>query len=447
MPGAVTDLGAWLRGLGLAQYEAAFRDNNIDAALLPSLTAEDLRELGVASVGHRRRLLDRHPGAARGPPAAAPAEAPLPEAAGLVDGAAAERRQVTVLFCDLAGSTALAARLDPEDLRGAMAAYHRAAADMIAAHGGYVAKFLGDGVLAYFGWPQAQEDDAERAVRAGLALAGAVAALEVPAAGPLVARVGIATGEVVVGDLLGEGDARERAVVGDTPNLAARLQAMAAPGTVLACPSTRRLTGTLFEWDALGPQALKGVRRAGAASRALGESRVESRFEALRRGQAVPLVGREEELELLLRRWRRARDGRGPGRPAARRGRHRQVPPGRRAAGGAGGFGRGASRGSPSPPPRSTATARCGRWSRGWNGPPACCPPTRRRRGWPSWSGCCCRSPRRPSMWRWWPSCSRCRPSAAGPRPACRRSGSGRRCWPRCSAACAGWRRGGRCWC
>jgi class 3 adenylate cyclase len=243
---AMTEVADWLRALDLAQYVEAFRQNNVDAALLPSLTAEDLKEIGVASVGHRRRLLDAI--AALRDAAASPAQ---PSPADPLVGAAAERRRVTVLFCDLAESTALAARLDPEDLRSAMAAYHRAVSATVEAHAGYVAKFLGDGVLAYFGWPRAGEDDAERAVRAGLAITAAVTALDQPAAGPLVARVGIATGEVVVGDLLGEGEARERAMVGATPNLAARLQAMAAPSTVLACPVTRRLTGTLFDWETL----------------------------------------------------------------------------------------------------------------------------------------------------------------------------------------------------
>ncbi|TCZ66003.1 adenylate/guanylate cyclase domain-containing protein [Roseicella aquatilis] len=310
----MTEVGAWLRDLGLGQYAPAFAENHIDAGLLPSLTADDLRELGVASIGHRRRLLQAIAALGEGGEAAAPpAAAASPEAPMDIDpvgGAAAERRRVTVLFCDLAESTALSARLDPEDLRAAMAAYHQAVAATVEAQGGYVAKFLGDGVLAYFGWPRAREEDAERAVRAGLAALRAVAALDLPAAGRMVARVGIATGEVVVGDLLGAGAARERTVVGATPNLAARLQALAPPGAVLACPETRRLTGTLFDWEALPPLVAKGLD-AVAAFRALRESGVESRFEALRQGHAAPLVGREEELELLLRRWRRARAGDG----------------------------------------------------------------------------------------------------------------------------------------
>jgi class 3 adenylate cyclase len=234
----VTDVAAWLRGLGLGQYEAAFGENDVDAAVLPSLTAEDLKEIGVASVGHRRRLLDALAALRDAPSPAAPPAAP--EQAGTASGA--ERRQLTVLFCDLAGSTALSARLDPEDMREVLAAYHRAVTEAVQGQGGHVAKFLGDGVLAYFGWPRAHEDDAERAVRAGLAAARAVGQLQT-SAGPTAARMGIATGPVVVGDILGEGEARERGVVGETPNLAARLQALAEPGAVVADAATRRLTG------------------------------------------------------------------------------------------------------------------------------------------------------------------------------------------------------------
>ena len=315
-----TDVSAWLRGLGLEQYEAAFRDNDVDAAILFSLTAEDLKEIGIVSVGHRRRILEgimelrsaaeqEAESASPALPAATVSPSPAPQEIDIFASPAAERRRVTVLFCDLVNSTALSARLDPEDLREAMGAYHRTTSAVIEAHGGYVAQFLGDGVLAYFGWPKAQEDDVERAVRAGLAVVGTVATLEFPEADPPAARVGLATGEVVVGDMLGEAAARQCAVVGATPNLAARLQAVAAPGTVLACSATRGLTGALFAWEALEPLTLKGLGGDIVPFRVLGESGVESRFEALRRDNAAPLVGRDEELELLLRRWRRARAG------------------------------------------------------------------------------------------------------------------------------------------
>ena len=211
------DVEAWLRGLGLQQYQAAFRDNEIDGAVLRDLTADDLRELGVASVGHRRKLLSaisELSAASDSVMATSSAQLPAPDAA--------ERRQLTVMFCDLVGSTAMSARLDPEDMRAIIGAYHKSCASLIAANGGFVAKYMGDGVLAYFGYPQAHEHDAERAVRAGLAIVEAAPKLQT-VAGALHVRVGIATGIVVVGDLLGSGEAQERGVVGDTPNLAARL--------------------------------------------------------------------------------------------------------------------------------------------------------------------------------------------------------------------------------
>ncbi len=320
------DVAAWLQSLGLGQYETMFRDNDVDASVLANLTADDLRELGVASLGHRRKLLAAIAtlGGIYAGPSALPAVAGNPvrdlhldrdtEDAGLPGGpmAGAERRQITVIFCDLAGSTALSVRLDPEDLRTVIGAYHRAVAVEIERRGGTVAKYMGDGVLAYFGWPAAGEDDAERAVCAGLAAAAAVDALRLPGlAQPLAARIGIATGEVVVGDLLGGGMAQERAAIGETPNLAARLQGLAEPGVVLACGTTRRLTGTLFAWDALAPRTLKGFAGPIVAFRVLGESGIESRFEALRSGVTAPMIGRGEELDLLLRRWHQASAGEG----------------------------------------------------------------------------------------------------------------------------------------
>jgi class 3 adenylate cyclase/predicted ATPase len=302
------DIGGWLRGLGLERYEQAFRDNEIDLRVLPELTADDLKELGVAAIGHRRLLLkaiaDLAAGAGR---AAAEDVPPASPANATVD---AERRQLTVMFCDLVGSTALSARLDPEDLRAVIGAYHRCAAGVIERSGGFVAKYMGDGVLAYFGYPRADEHDTERAVRAGLALVEAVAGLDTAAGEPMQVRVGIATGLVIVGDLIGQGTAQEQAVVGETPNLAARLQALAAPGTVVIAPSTRRLTGGLFDYEALGAVEIKGLAAPVTASRVLRESEAESRFEALRTAR-TPLVGREEELALLRRRWQQAKSGEG----------------------------------------------------------------------------------------------------------------------------------------
>jgi|SRR5271166_964081 len=225
--------------------------------------------------------------------------------------AAAERRQLTVMFCDLVGSTALAARLDPEDMRGIIAAYQKCCATLVAGHGGFVAKYMGDGVLAYFGYPQAHEHDAERAVRSGLAIVEAAPKLQTSAGAPLHVRVGIATGIVVVGDLMGSGESQERGVVGDTPNLAARLQGIAQPDNVVIAEGTRKLLGDLFELHRLDPQDLKGIPGSTRAYAALRESLQESRFEALHAGGLTALVGREEECDLLLRRWARARTGEG----------------------------------------------------------------------------------------------------------------------------------------
>jgi class 3 adenylate cyclase len=201
------DIAGWLRGLGLEQYERAFRENHIDTDLLRSLTAEDLREIGVTSVGHRRRLVDAIN--------ALLPDAITPRIAARDIPAGAERRQLTVMFCDLAGSTALSARLDPEDMRELLAGYRAAVIEGVAGFDGYIAKYMGDGVLVYFGYPQAHEDDAERAVRAGLALVERISRLQ-SGAGALAGRIGIATGLVVVGDLVGTGEAQERGVVGET---------------------------------------------------------------------------------------------------------------------------------------------------------------------------------------------------------------------------------------
>ena len=292
------DIAGWLRGLGMQQYEAAFRDNAIDLEILPELTEPDLEKLGVL-LGHRKRML-RAIGAL--------GEAPMaPERPVRAD---AERRQLTVMFCDLVGSTELSARLDPEDMRGILGAYHRAVADAVKSFDGFVAKYMGDGVLVYFGYPQAHEDDAERAVRAGLGVIETVSRLDVKSV-ELQARIGIATGLVVVGDLIGEGSAQEQSVVGETPNLAARLQALAAPGAVVIAAATRRLVGDLFEYRDLGTVEVKGIAGPVPAWQALRPSAVASRFEALRGAAFSPLVGRDEEIDLLLRRWARAKAGDG----------------------------------------------------------------------------------------------------------------------------------------
>jgi class 3 adenylate cyclase len=303
----IMNIAAWLRSLGLERYEAAFRDNEIDGTVLPSLTAEDLKDLGVAIVGHRRKLLD----AIAALRADASAKSPPAEAVPVTDRTAkdtAERRQVTVMFCDLVGSTSLSARLDPEDLREVIAIYHKCAAETVRRFGGFVSQYLGDGVLVYFGYPQAHEDDAERTVRAALELIAAVAGLNTHAS--LQTRVGIATGLVVVGDLVDAGGSQERGIIGETPNLAARLQGLAEPNMVVIAESTRRLLGNLFEFEDLGAREVKGIAGPIRAWAALRASSVESRFEALRSRRAS-LIGRDEEMELLLRRWSQAKAGDG----------------------------------------------------------------------------------------------------------------------------------------
>jgi len=296
------DIGGWLRELGLERYESAFRENEIDLRVLPELTVDDLRELGVTAIGHRRLLLRAIADLARGTGRAASgvrSEAPPTYALG-----EAERRHLSVMFCDLVGSTGLATRFDPEDLREVIATYHGAVAETVARYAGFVAKYMGDGVLIYFGYPQAHEDDAERAVRAGLAVLDVVSQLDAPER--LQARVGIATGLAVVGDLIGEGAAQERGVIGETPNLAARLQALAGPDSLVISDSTRRQIGALFEIEELGPQPLAGFDEPQPAWRVLGESGVVNRFEALR-SELIPVVGRSEELDMLSRRWQQAK--------------------------------------------------------------------------------------------------------------------------------------------
>ena len=301
------DLAVWLDQIGLPEYARMFAEHAIDREVLADLDDHDLRELGVP-LGHRKRLLKaiaalREPAqetSARGE--AGVSGAPPREA---------ERRQLTVMFIDLVGSTALAARLDPEDMGRVIRAYQGCCAEVVERWGGHVAKYMGDGVLAYFGWPQAHEDEAERAVRAGLELAEAIGSLATPAGGSLASRVGIATGLVMVGELIGEGAAQEQTVVGETPNLAARLQALAQPGCVVISQATRRLVGGLFELADLGPQRLKGFAEPLAAWRVAGEVRAEGRFEARQTAGLTPLVGRDAEIALLLRRWQQAKDGEG----------------------------------------------------------------------------------------------------------------------------------------
>ena len=436
------DVGAWLRGLGLERYERAFRDNDIDVEVLPELTADDLIGLGVASIGHRRKLLAAV--------AALRPAAPLPETQPVRAEPAppafvprppeAERRQLTVMFVDLVGSTALSTRLDPEDMREVIRAYQGAVAGEVARFGGHIAKFMGDGVLAYFGFPQAHEEDAERAIRAGLDILGTVGRLRSPAGEPLAARIGIATGLVVVGDLVGTGAAQEQAVVGETPNLAARLQALAEPDSIVVAAATRRLVGGLFECLDLGPVEAKGFAEPVRAYRVLGPGAVASRVEALHTAPA-PLVGREEELELFLRRWGQAKGGEGRVvlLSGERRGSASRV------------CWRRCRNGSATSrtcacaiSARHTArTAHCTRSSPSSSARPASRAAIRRRCGSRSWRHCSRRSRRPRKTSRSWPSCCRCRPTIATPRRPSRRSaresGPSRcsctvsRAWPRSS--------------
>jgi class 3 adenylate cyclase len=298
------EIADWLKTLGMSEYADRFAESDIDTFVLRDLTDQDLKELGV-SLGHRRKMLRaiaELSGVALTSPQPALMTEPKPQDT-------AERRQVTVMFSDLVGSTALSARMDPEELREVISAYQKCVAETVGRLGGFIAKFMGDGVLIYFGYPQAHEDDAERAVRAGLELVTAVGDLKTHA--PLQSRIGIATGLVVVGDLIGSGASQEQAIVGETPNLAARLQLIAEPSMVVVAAGTRKLLGDLFEFRDLGVMELKGIAEPAQAWEALRASSAKGRFEALRAPSLTALVGREEELELLQRLWSKAKSGEG----------------------------------------------------------------------------------------------------------------------------------------
>src|ERR1700735_199856 len=300
------DVASWLRDLGLERYEATFRENDVDAELLPTLTADDLKDLGVTSLGHRRRLLQAI--------AKLRDDAASPQAVSSTDDYRAststgERRQLTVMFCDLVGSTALSEKLDPEELRSLLHAYRTLCGDVIARYDGFVARYVGDGILTYFGWPTAHEEDAERAVRAALEIVHTIK--RASSTEDLSVRIGIATGPVVVGETAGAGD-QSKLAVGSTPNLAARLQGLASADQIVIAASTRRLVGSAFELTDLGEHDLKGIAEPVHAWRVERALATESRFDASRGGDALtPLVGREEELDLLLRRWSQTKDGEG----------------------------------------------------------------------------------------------------------------------------------------
>src|SRR4051812_11372703 len=306
---AMQQIADWLKKLGLSEYAQRFAENRVDFSVLPELTDQDLKDLGIV-LGDRRKLLRAIADLngiekiqSKPTEAATTPVAPQPQDS-------AERRQVSVMLADLVGSTALSARMDPEDLREIISAYQRCVTETVGRLGGFVARYMGDGVLVYFGYPQAHEDDAERAVRAGLGVIDAVRPLDVKSVKPR-ARVGIATGLVVVGDLIGEGSAQEQSVVGETPNLAARLQALAEPDAVVISAATRRLVGDLFEVRDLGAVEVKGIAAPVPAWQVLRPSAVASRFEALRGAALTRLVGRDEEVDLPFRRWARAKAGDG----------------------------------------------------------------------------------------------------------------------------------------
>ncbi len=295
------DVGLWLRGLGLEQYERVFRENAVDEELLPRLTADDLKEMGISIVGHRRKLLSAI--AELGEPGGAARRSASPSTKSPPLTAGAERRQVTVLFADLVGSTRLSTQLDPEDMREVIALFQSCCAKVITRFDGYLAKFMGDGALAYFGWPTAREDDALRAISTGLELVSEIAALSPPSGLDLAARIGIETGLVVVGDLVGEGAAQESAIVGETPNFAARIQALAEPGTVMIGPNAHKLAASAFVYQDLGTRLLAGADRSVSMYRVVRPSHAATRFETLRSAKLTPLVAREEEFQVLLRRW------------------------------------------------------------------------------------------------------------------------------------------------
>src|SRR2546430_5391608 len=297
-------IAEWLASIGLSEYAQRFADNAIDLSVVRDLTEQDLKDLGVL-LGHRRKILR----AIAELDGVAPA--PIETATEPVPRDEAERRHLTVMICDLVGSTALSVRLDPEDMRAVIDAYHAACARITRTYDGFLAEFRGDGILAYFGYPLAHEDDVERTVRAGLDIIAAVARLETRDAEPLEVRIGIATGVVVIGDLSRENALREHAVVGETPNLAARLQALAEPGTIVVAASTRRLLGDLFHLRGLGRHEVKGIAEPVAAWAVEGVSASESRFEAVRAAHLTDLIGREDEIDFLLKRQRLAWKGEG----------------------------------------------------------------------------------------------------------------------------------------
>jgi len=300
------DIGRWLEGLGLGKYANLFAENEITFDALLHLTEDDLKELGLP-IGPRRVVSAAIAKLTTSAPQRETARPNEPSASR----GDAERRQLTILFCDLVGSTELSTKLDPEDMRDVLRTYQEACSREISRYDGYIAKFMGDGVFAYFGYPHAHEDDAERAISAGLGLVSVIQQLHTQKDIDLAVRVGIATGPVVVGDLLGKGAAEETAVTGETPNLAGRLQSLAGTNAIVISDATYRLAGGMFECADLGKHGIKGFAEPVQSWSVLRQRHVESRFDATRSSTITELIGRDEEVEILLRRWQRAKDGEG----------------------------------------------------------------------------------------------------------------------------------------
>src|SRR6202789_652404 len=305
----------WVSQLGLGKYIEAFVENDIDLRALPHITEADLQGLGV-SLGHRKIILAAinvlaQAGLDRLPPASPSLERAEHQITEVPQEPTADRRLLSVLFCDLVGSTALSAQLDPEDMHDLTRRYQDSVAGAITRFGGYVAKYLGDGVLAYFGWPMAYEDHAERSIRAGLEALAAVEAVQSPDGERLKARIGIASGHVVVGDIAGSSANERASISGDTPNLAARLQGAAAPGQIVVADSTRRLAGQSFEIESLDSQELKVFNSRVALFAVRGEREVESRFDAAHPSALSKFVGRTSEIGMLLERWELGKGGQG----------------------------------------------------------------------------------------------------------------------------------------
>ncbi|MFK8081955.1 MAG: adenylate/guanylate cyclase domain-containing protein, partial [Granulosicoccus sp.] len=307
------DISSWLAELGLDKYIPAFAEAEINYETLPDLAEEDLKEIGLP-LGPRRRVwgaIQRLGGAHPISDEQVAAAVPSPTLSISTTQSDAERRHLTVMFVDLVGSTEMATRMDPEDMRHVITNYQNTIAGIVSRFDGFIAKFMGDGVLCYFGWPRANEDDAERAVRAGLAMITSISKTADPRGTPLSTRVGIATGVVVVGDMIGSGASQEAAVVGETPNLAARLQGLAQPDQLVLPKQTQSLLGNIFQLESIGDHNLKGIAKPVKAYVVIGENSRESRFAARQKGALTPIVGREQELGLLREYWTKAKSGTG----------------------------------------------------------------------------------------------------------------------------------------